>query len=139
MSLSRRALTLRPIRFATVGVGAAALLFGLSWLFVHLGASPFIGSVAAYAISFVVAYAAQHGWTFGGAHRHSRALPRYLAVQLGCAILSGLVAHASVQMAGAPPLAMSAAVTLAASGASFVLSFLWVFPDRDRPGHGGSP
>jgi putative flippase GtrA len=123
----------RPVRFATVGFGAAALLFALSWLFVRLGASPFAGSIAAYSIAFIVAYAAQHGWTFAGVHRHSRALPRYFAVQLGCAVFSGLVAHAAVEMADAPPLTMAAAVSLAASAASFVLSFAWVFPAGDRP------
>ncbi len=128
MQALRSALRLRLVRFVTVGVGAAALLFALSYLFVRLGMPPFAGSIAAYAIAFAVAYACQHGWTFGGEHAHSHALPRYLAVQLGCALISGVVAHVAVAGFGGSALAMSVAVTIAASAASYVLSSLWVFP-----------
>ncbi|TGP47001.1 GtrA family protein, partial [bacterium M00.F.Ca.ET.229.01.1.1] len=86
----------RLFRFLVVGVGAALLLFVLSWLLVSLGLSPFVGSAAAYAIAFVVAYSAQRGWTFGGEHDHATALPRYLTLQLGCAVFSGLVSHVAV-------------------------------------------
>ncbi|MEQ1951331.1 GtrA family protein [Mesorhizobium yinganensis] len=130
MDMLRSALRFRLVRFVTVGVGAAALLFALSYLFVRLGMSPFTGSIAAYAIAFAVAYTCQHGWTFGGKHDHSHALPRYLAVQLGCALISGLVAHVAVERFGASPLAMSIAVTVVASAASYVLSTVWVFPSR---------
>lgn len=123
---------LRILRFAMVGAAAALLLFLLSWLFVSLGAPPFAGSVAAYAIAFAVAYLAQRGWTFSGAHSHGRALPRYFAVQLGCALGSGAVAHAAVEGLGFSAILMSAVVTVAASAMSFVLSALWVFPDRAR-------
>lgn len=121
----------RLFRFVTVGVAAALLLFTLSWLLVSLGLSPFVGSLIAYAIAFVVAYGAQRGWTFGGQHDHARAMPRYLALQVGCALFSGLVSHVAVARFGMSPLAMSALTTVAASTVSYVLSSLWVFPVRD--------
>jgi putative flippase GtrA len=121
----------RLFRFVTVGIGAALLLFALSWLLVSLGLSPFVGSLIAYAIAFVVAYSAQRGWTFGGQHDHARAMPRYLALQVGCALFSGLVSHVAVARFGMSPLAMSALTTVAASMASYILSSLWVFPVRD--------
>lgn len=120
----------RLFRFLVVGVGAALLLFVLSWLLVSLGLSPFVGSAAAYAIAFVVAYSAQRGWTFGGEHDHATALPRYLALQLGCAVFSGLVSHVAVARFGLSPLAMSALTTVATSALSYVVSSLWVFPAR---------
>ncbi|MET3520193.1 MULTISPECIES: GtrA family protein [unclassified Mesorhizobium] len=120
----------RLFRFLVVGVGAALLLFVLSWLLVSLGLSPFVGSAAAYAIAFVVAYSAQRGWTFGGEHDHATALPRYLALQLGCAVFSGLVSHVAVAHFGLSPLAMSALTTVATSALSYVASSLWVFPAR---------
>jgi putative flippase GtrA len=120
----------RLFRFLTVGVGAALLLFVLSWLLVSLGLSPFIGSAVAYAITFVVAYSAQRGWTFGGQHDHASAMPRYLALQVGCAMFSGLVSHVAVTRFGMSPLSMSALTTVAASTVSYVLSSLWVFPAR---------
>lgn len=119
-------------RFVTVGVGAALLLFGLTWLSAHLGMPPFAGSVASYAVTVAVAYVAQHRWTFGGGHDHAHALPRYLAVQASCALLSGMTSHLSVAILDAPPALMSALSTVAASAASFVLSSLWVFPQRAR-------
>jgi putative flippase GtrA len=116
----------------TVGAGAALLFFLLSWGLVSLGMRPFTGSVLAYGTAFVVAYTAQHGWTFEGEHEHSRSLPRYLAVQVGCAAFSGIVSHVSVAGFGFSPLLMSAVTTVAASAASYVLSSLWVFPGRAR-------
>ncbi|KUM24495.1 polysaccharide biosynthesis protein GtrA [Mesorhizobium loti] len=121
----------RLFRFLTVGIGAALLLFVLSWLLVSAGLSPFTGSVVAYAISFVVAYSAQHGWTFGGKHDHATAMPRYLALQVGCAVFSGLVSHVAATRFAMPPLSMSALTTVTASAVSYVLSSLWVFPARD--------
>ncbi|PWJ90462.1 putative flippase GtrA [Mesorhizobium loti] len=120
----------RLFRFLTVGVGAALLFFVLSWLLVSLGLSPFIGSVVAYAIAVVVAYSAQRGWTFGGQHDHVSAMPRYLALQLGCALFSGLVSHLAVTRFGLSALAMSALTTVAAGAVSYVMSLLWVFPTR---------
>lgn len=129
----RRATERRPVRFLIVGGGAAALLFVLSFAFVRLGLAPFAASVIAYAIAFVVAYTAQRGWTFGATHPHSHALPRYLTVQAATALFSGLVAHVTVNRFGWPELAMSAALTIAASAASYVLTSLWVFPQGRAP------
>ncbi len=114
-------------RFVIVGVGAAVLLFVLTYVFALLGAPPFAGSVAAYAIAFAVAYTAQRNWTFKSTTSHRRTLPRYFAVQAGCALTAGAVAHGSVHLLGASPLVMSIITTLAASAISFVLSSLWAF------------
>ncbi|HEY4191807.1 MAG TPA: GtrA family protein [Mesorhizobium sp.] len=120
----------RLVRFVVVGVGAAALFFGLSWLLVSFGVPPFIGSAIAYGSAFCVAYCAQRSWTFEGRHDHGQVLPRYLTLQLGCALFSGVLAHVAVTRFGMAPLAMSAFTTLAASAASYVLSTFWVFADR---------
>jgi putative flippase GtrA len=123
----------RLLRFLTVGVGAAGLFFLLTFLLVSAGLPPFIGSMLAYAISFVVAYLAQRGWTFGGRHDHSHSLPRYFALQLTCATVTGGVSHVAVNEFGMSPLAMSALATVLASAVSYVVSSLWVFPDREGP------
>ncbi len=121
----------RLFRFLTVGIGAALLLLMLSWLLVSSGLSPFTGSVIAYAITVIVAYSAQRGWTFGGQHDHAHAMPRYLALQAGCAAFSGLVSHVAVAQFGLSPFAMSVVMTIATSTVSYVVSSLWVFPARD--------
>ncbi len=117
----------RLFRFAVVGIGAAALLFVLSYLFVRFGMSPFSGSTLAYAIAFAVAYTAQRNWTFESRQRHGRTLPRYFAVQAGCAITAGITAHTAVTLFGASALVMSIVTTIVASAVSFVLSSLWAF------------
>ena len=115
------------MRFVAVGGGAAALFFVLSYLFVKAGLTPFIGSTLAYALAFLCAYLGQRGWTFGGTHTHGDAFPRYLAAQLACALLAGIIAHLAVFGLGASPSVMSALSTVAASIVSYVLSSRWVF------------
>jgi putative flippase GtrA len=122
----------RLARFVVVGAGANALLFVLVFLFHRLGAPAFWAGVTAYAIAFGAAYLAQRGWTFGGAHSHRRAFPRYLAAQLVCAVASGAVGHICVAVFDAPPLLMSAAVTVTAGITSYLLSSLWVFPAAEQ-------
>ena len=130
--LARKFASVRLIRFAVVGIGAALLFFVLSWALVSAGLPPFVGSVIAYVLAFVVAYSAQRGWTFEGRHDHAHALPRYLVTQLACATFAGLSAHVAVSIFSASPLVMSAITTVAASAASYVLSLVWVFRDDQR-------
>jgi putative flippase GtrA len=119
----------KGVRFIIVGVGAALLLFALNWLFVAFDAPPFVSGIVAYAIAFVCAYSAHHGWTFGGAHAHSQSFPRYLAVQAFCALLSGLISHVSVAVFDASPAIMSAAATVIGSTTSYLLVRYWAFAD----------
>jgi putative flippase GtrA len=121
---------LRLARFITVGTLAAGMLLALTWLLVSAGLPPFAGSITAYVLTFLCAYTAQRGWTFGGAHGHARALPRYFALQAGCAVFSGTVSHVAVTRYGLSPLPMAALTTVLTSAASYVLSLVWVFPSR---------
>jgi len=128
--MTRVVVSTRLARFVVVGVGAACLLFVMTFVLTSAGLPPFPGSVLAYAVAFAVAYTAQRGWTFGARHDHSHALPRYFALQAGCAVFSGIVSHVAVTRFGMSALAMSALTTVAASAASYILSLAWVFPDR---------
>jgi putative flippase GtrA len=116
------------IRFIVTGGGAAALFFVLSVAFVTTGAPPFWGSLAAYAVAFLASYLLQRGWTFRSLHRHGHALPRYLILQLGCALSSAAAAQALVSLFAAPVLLMSFIATGFAGVVSYVLSSKWVFP-----------
>lgn len=118
-------------RFLIVGAGAAGLLFALSFCFVIAGMAPFWSGAVAYGIAFIVAYTLQRAWTFGGRHDHGRAFPRYLALQLCCAALSGIISHVAVDVLGLPPLAMSMLATAITSAISYFASLLWVFRARD--------
>lgn len=116
----------RSVRLVIVGASAAAIFFGLSYALIAAGCSPFVASVSAYAIAFVLAYAAQHKWTFGSQQAHGRSLPRYAASQAFCALLSGLVAQ-FVAFYGLSAGVASAAAAMAGSASSFLLVRFWVF------------
>lgn len=118
------------LRFVITGGSAAALFFVLSFTFVRAGLPPFAGTLLAYAITLAASYTAQQAWTFRGERRHAEALPRYLAAQVGCALLSGLLARLLVNQAGLPPLPMAAVTTVTSAAASYALSRYWVFAAR---------
>jgi putative flippase GtrA len=122
----------RAVRFVIVGGGAAALLMLLTLALLRAGAPPFLAGLGAYAVAFVAAYLLQRNWTFGGAGRHARTLPRYFTVQASCALVSGGLSHVLVKGLGWPPAAASAAMTLCVSAVSYLASSLWVFAD-DKP------
>jgi putative flippase GtrA len=122
----------RLARFVAVGAGANLLLFVLSYLFRSAGMPAFAAGTAGYAIAFMAAYAAQRGWTFGSTDSHRRLFPRYLAAQIACAVLSGLVGHFSTELLELSPLWMSVAVTAVAAVASYLLSSRWVFAGNDK-------
>jgi putative flippase GtrA len=124
----------RLVRFVIVGVGSAGLLMALTFGFIRAGAPPFVGGLAAYAATFCVAYLLQRNWTFDGAGDHARTLPRYLAVQAGCALVSGGLSHLLVTTFGWPTAAASAVMTVCVAAISFLASSLWVFADEQRPG-----
>ena len=120
----------RLIRFVLVGAGATLLLFVLAFLFRRAGMPAFAAGATGYAIAFVFAYAAQHGWTFGGNRPHREAFPRYLVAQSLCAALAGIVAHLCVALLQASAFWMSVAATITAAMASYLLSSRWVFAER---------
>jgi putative flippase GtrA len=126
----RLALRQRLVRFITVGVGAAALLLVLAYLFISIGLPPFAAGLAGYGGAFLAAYTAQRCWTFGAAHGHGHALPRYFVLQAGCALTSGGLAHIAVDGLGMAPLTTSVLITVATSAVSYIVSSRWVFPNE---------
>lgn len=133
MAGGRRLFDHKLARFVVVGGGAAALLSGLTYLFLRLGFAPFWGGLIAYAIAFVTAYVLQRNWTFQRPGGHRRTLPRYLATQLVCAALSGGLTHLFRDALGYGPAVTAVLSTAAVSALSFVLSSQWVFRDQADP------
>lgn len=119
-------------KFVVAGGGTAGLFLVLCYVFAKGGLPPFLASVGAYALAFGIGYTLQRGWTFNAQHRHRDAFPRYLALQVGCGLFSGVVSQIAVAGFGLSPLAMSLATTLIAGGVSFVLSRFWVFPHEGK-------
>lgn len=117
----------RLFKFVVVGGGAAAALAGFTFGFLRVGLKPLAAGLAAYVCAFAIAYLLQRNWTFDGAGRHSRTLPRYLLVQAVCATTSALATHIFVDRLDWPALISAVAMTVVVSTASFLASSLWVF------------
>lgn len=117
----------RALRFVIVGGSATALLMTLTYVFLRAGAPPFPAGLCAYGLSFVYAYLMQRNWTFGGAGRHTRTLPRYFALQLCLALASGGLSQVLVRRLRLPPAEASAVMTLCVSAISYLGSSRWVF------------
>jgi hypothetical protein len=74
------------------------------------------------------------GGLIDGAGDHVRTLPRYFAVQAGCALMSGGLSHLLATTLGWPAAAASAVMTVCVAAVSYLASSLWVFADEPRPG-----
>jgi putative flippase GtrA len=121
------------LRFVCVGLGVAVFFASLTYAFVSGGVPPFWASILAYVISFVVAYLLQRYWTFEAKHSHREALPKYLALQVACAVSSGLVAQLAVDYFGAIHLVAAGLAAVTAGVLSYIGSALFVFPNARQP------
>jgi putative flippase GtrA len=121
------------LRFVCIGVGVALFFMFLTYALVSGGAPPFWASVSAYVICFVVAYLLQRFWTFEARHPHREALPKYFALQVVCAVLSGLVAQLTIDHFGATHLAPAGLAALTAGVLSYIGATLFVFPNARWP------
>jgi putative flippase GtrA len=117
------------LRFVCVGLGVAVFFTILTYALLSGGVPPFWASILAYVICFVVAYLLQRFWTFEAKHSHREALPRYLALQVVCAVFSGLVPQVAIDHFGTTHLVAAGLAALTASVLSYIGSTLFVFPD----------
>jgi putative flippase GtrA len=128
------------IRFGLVGGTAAGLYFIACLFFIQSGFGPFWGSMLAYGLAIFTSYALQRGWTFRGRHRFRDSLPRYLLLQLACALMAAGLAKFLIGQWHLAPATMALATTLAVGSTSYLGSRCWVFPAasrQDQPaGHG---
>lgn len=116
------------LKFIISGASTAVLFLVICFALSKAGLSPFLASIVAYGIAFAVGYRLQRGWTFDARHGHASALPRYFALQAGCALLSGLVSQQGVLWLHLSPLPMATLTALVTGSTSFAVSRYWVFP-----------
>jgi putative flippase GtrA len=124
-----RVLERRESRFILTGAGLAIFFFVVSFLLVSIGLVPFASSVLAYVSTLGIGYVIQRNWSFCGRHAHAKALPRYLSLQAGCAVMSGVDAQMATTFFHMPAVTMSILNTVIVSLISYVVSLNWVFPD----------
>jgi len=120
----------REFRFLLAGAALAIFYFNVVFSLVRFASlSPFMSSVLAYVSALGLGYVVQRNWSFRARHSHSKALPRYVLLQAGCAGISGLSAQAATTYFQMPPLVMSVLNTITVSLISFIVSMNWVFPE----------
>jgi putative flippase GtrA len=73
------------------------------------------------------AYLAHRRFAFRSAKSHSRALPRYVGVQVIATALASLLSVLASSVIGLPPLLGSVAIAGIVAANSFILSRFWVF------------
>jgi putative flippase GtrA len=129
---------LRFLRFVAAGGIATLVTFVCSYAFLNLGAQPWISNLSAFAIAFVVGYTLQRFWTFGARHAHGRALPRYLILQIGVALLTALVGQVGGHF-GAPHIVIALGSAIFSGGLCFAGTSLWVFADSAAEPRAGAP
>ncbi len=93
---------------------------------------PFWASIIAYGCAFGAAYLGQKIWAFRSTLSHRVSLPRYAALQLGCALFAAAVTELASLFGNYSPLYTSALATVLVSVVSYFVSLLWVFADTDR-------
>lgn len=132
-----RLLRNQTVRFLITGSGAALLFYLLTYAFIRSGATPFGGTLAAYALAFVTSYTIQHAWTFQGRQAHARSFPRYLAAQVAAALAASTTARLFGSL-GATPALTALASTLVSGVLGYILSRYWVFAERGTARRGAS-
>jgi putative flippase GtrA len=115
------------LRFVLSGGSAAGVYFMIAYGLHMWRWPPFMANLTAYVLAFGFGYLLQRGWTFEARHRHTRALPRYFAVQVACALFTSVAAHVLVRKLGLTPLLVSILTTGLAGVGSYLASSLWVF------------
>jgi putative flippase GtrA len=128
-SLLDHVLKRRQFRFIIAGATIAGFFFVFLYLLVSIGLPAFTSSLLAYLTAFGLGYLVQRNWSFRARHSHVRVLPRYLLLQAGCALISGLSAQTATTLFYMPPLPTSILNTVLMGLISYIVSLNWVFPD----------
>ena len=117
--------------FLLIGGGAAFAFVGLSAAAVAaFDALPaWLVSSLCYAVFIVPVYLLHRRFSFRSAVAHSRALPRYIAVQLTSVGLAALFSFVAYGVIGLPTLAAAIFVAALTSGVNFLVLRRWAFAE----------
>ena len=117
------------LSFLIIGASAAIAFVGLSAAAVSIptGLPNWLVSAACYAAFIVPVYLLHRRFSFRSAAPHSRALPRYVVVQLaGLAVATGF-SWLAYGLVGLPTPVAAMLVIGLTSGVNFVILRLWAF------------
>lgn len=115
--------------FLFIGGAAAFGFIGASTAAVALfdTVPAWLVSSLCYAAFIVPVYLLHRRFSFQSGAAHARALPRYVAVQVGNLTLATLFSYVAYGIVGMPTLAAAVVVTVFTAGISFLVLRRWAF------------
>jgi putative flippase GtrA len=117
----------QSFRFLFAGGMTAFLYFGLIYVLLTLGVTSWLSALFAYLTAFSVGYTAQKVFTFQSRSSHLVSLPRYAALQVGCASIAAVSASGAERFGLTQPLIISLLSTIVLGTVSYLVSSKWVF------------
>lgn len=117
--------------FLAIGGGAALAFVGLSTAAVNAFDTlpPWLVSSLCYAGFIVPVYLLHRRFSFQSGVAHSRALPRYIAVQLTSLGLAAVFSFVAYGVIGLPTFAAAILVVTLTSGVNFLVLRRWAFAE----------
>jgi len=122
----------QTVRFLFSGGMTACLYFGLIYVLLTLGVTSWLSALLAYLVAFSVGYTAHKFFTFQSRSNHSVSLPRYAALQIGCAAIAAVSASVVERFGLTQPLSISLLSTIALGVVSYLVSSKWVFSNDKK-------
>jgi putative flippase GtrA len=123
----------QTVRFLFSGGMTACLYFGLTYVLLTLGTTSWLSALLAYLIAFSVGYTAHKIFTFQSTSSHSVSLPRYAALQIGCAAIAAVSASGAELFGLRQPSLISLLSTIVLGAASYLVTSKWVFSNDKKP------
>jgi putative flippase GtrA len=118
--------------YAFSGVMAAVAHYGLLIGLVELGgADPVLASLAGFVLGGVVSYVMNRWLTFVATRTHGEASWRFSLIAFGGFLLTGVLMHLFVKVAGLPYLPMQVVTTLIVMVFTFAGHKFFSFADRE--------
>lgn len=122
----------QTVRFLFAGGMTACLYFGLIYVLLTLGVTSWLSALLAYLVAFSVGYTAQKFFTFQSRSNHSVSLPRYAALQVGCAAIAAVSASGAERFGLTQPSLISFLSTVVLGSVSYLVSSKWVFSNDKK-------
>lgn len=120
----------KSVRFLFSGGMTACLYFALIYIFLNHGMASWLSALIAYLFSFSIGYMAQKFFTFQSKSSHSVSLPRYTALQFGCAAFAAISASGAEKLGLIQPFLISLLSTFFLGVVSYFVSSKWVFSNE---------
>ena len=128
--LRRRSLLGSIAAFGAVGLAASLMHVIVGLTLVHTGTlAPFSANIVAFLSAFLISYFGHRRYSFDSSAKHSRSLPRFLAVALLGLVLNQILVWIVVDRLGFAYAYCLVLLVTVVPAVTYVLSRYWAFSD----------